>query len=105
YRSRISVRTLAGHGIEGIGERDDAHRHGHLVADETIGVSRAIGSFMMPAHDFGDTWPGELHIAHDLVADYGVLSHLAELPRIKCAGFAEDVLIYDYLANVVQVSG
>src|SRR3989441_4875946 len=82
----IAIGALAGHGIECVGKGYDAHRHGHVVHKQTVGVSRAIAALMVPAHNFGNAWPGKLHIAYDLMSNDGVVSHLADSSASSALG-------------------
>ena len=58
----------------------------------------------MPADDFGNARPGELHSADNLVADDGVIGHFAEFLGIERSSFCEQPFVNRDLAYVVQVT-
>src|SRR5215472_1131242 len=104
HRDGIAVRAFAGHGIERVSQCHNAHAEGNIVECQTIGVSRPVTALVMPAHDFRDAWPWKLHAAQDLVAHHRVISHLAELVRIKHRWLAEQPLVHRHLPDIVQVA-
>ena len=58
----------------------------------------------MGAHDFWDARPRELYPTHNLVANDGVIGHLAEFFRLERSGLAEEALVYCNFADIVQVT-
>ena len=44
---RLAIGPGTGHGIECVGKRHDAHRHGQILAVQTIGIARAIVPLVM----------------------------------------------------------
>src|SRR5947208_1272715 len=92
-RNRFAIRTRAGHGIKSVSQSDDAYRHGHVFHDESVGIPGTVSALMVRAHDFGDARPWELYPAHDLVANDGVIRHLAEFFRVERGGLAKEAII------------
>src|SRR5277367_20298 len=60
---------------------------------------------MMPAHNLRNLRPWKLYVAHDLMADGGVVAHGARLFVVERRGFGEEARIDGNLADVVQVAG
>src|SRR5215470_18806149 len=69
-----------------------------------IGISGTISALMVPAHNLRDALPREMDLGDDLVSDYGVVAHLAKFGWLESAALAENVLVYAYLANIVQIT-
>src|SRR5579864_6986400 len=60
---------------------------------------------MVPAHHFRYALPGELDGGDNLVSNHGVVAHLPKFSWLQSAGLAEDMFVYAYLSNVVQIAG
>ena len=105
YRHRCAVGTGAGHGVERIGNADDAHLDGKIGFREVIGISGAVAALVMPTNGLGDLWPGELHAAHDMVTQGRVIGHLAEFIWIERPCFAKEASVDGDFTNVVEISG
>ncbi len=103
-RERFAIRPLAGHGVERVGQADDAHRHGDIFHHQPVRISRAIAAFVMRTHDLRNTRPGKLHAADDLMSDHGVVSHFAKFFGIQRRGLSEQTFVHRNFADVVQIA-
>ena len=56
---------------------------------------------MVPTYDLRNLRPRELNAVNNLVSNDGMVGHLTEFFRIKCARFAEQFLIHRNLTNVM----
>src|SRR6185312_4836837 len=54
-RKRFAIWPLTGHGIESVGQSDDADRHGDVLHHQAVGISRTVATFMVRAHNLRDT--------------------------------------------------
>jgi hypothetical protein len=104
YRQRSTVGAGAGHGVEGIGDADDANRHWYFFLREFVGIAGSITALVMPAHGLRNTGPRERNASDDLVADRRVIGHLAKFIGIERARFAEEAPIDGDLSDIVQIS-
>src|SRR5690242_6827535 len=99
----MAIRTLARHGVKGVGEADYAYLLRDFVHVQMIGISAAITTFMMRSHDLGNFRPGKLHAGNDFVADHSVICHFLELLLVERSWFTEEALVDGDLADVVQI--
>ncbi len=96
-----AVRT---HGIEGVGEPQNAGYERNLLADEAIGIALAVPAFMMVKD--GGQHAGHLRNAvEDGVADAGVLLNFGEFFLGEAAGFAEDRFGNADFSHIMDHSG
>src|SRR6202042_1630857 len=100
-RQTCSLGALGRHWVKGVRQRDDSYCSRHLVPMEPIGVARAVGALVMPAHDLGNLRPWELHVADDLVTDGSVVPHRARFFVIERRSLGEEVRIDGNLTNIV----
>src|SRR5437763_2589438 len=105
YRKRLAVGSFTRHRIKCVGQSDDAHRHGNILHQKPIRISRAIASLVMPANNLRNLRPGELDAADNLMADDSVIRHLAKFAGVKGTRLSKDVLVHRNLPDVMQVSG
>src|SRR5882762_7113912 len=103
-RQRFAVRTRADHGVESVGQGYDPYCLRHFVAMHSVGIAGSVSALMMPADNFRNLGPGELHVADDLMSNHSVIRHLAKLLSIERRWLAEESLVDCYLADVMQVS-
>ena len=101
---RLAVGARADHGVEGVGQSNDAHCLRHFLAVHPVGIAGSVTAFVVPAYDFRNLRPRKMHAADDLMPDYGVVGHFAKLFRIERRRLAEQSLIHRHLANVVEIS-
>ena len=50
-RTRLAVGPARGHGVEGVGHRDDPRLDGDLLAPESVGKAAAVEPLVVRAHD------------------------------------------------------
>src|SRR5581483_6576238 len=77
HRQGLAIRTDAGHGVKAIGHRNNSNGCGRFVQMKRVGIAGTVGALVVPANDFCDSRPGELHAADDLVAEGGVVGDFA----------------------------
>src|SRR5580692_11990539 len=104
-RKPLTVGALAGHGIERVGQANDAHWHRDIFEKQTVGIAGAIAALVMPAYDVWNAGPGELYPAYNLMSHNRVICHFAKFFSIQRRWFAEETLIHGDLPNIVQVTG
>ena len=104
-RHAFPVRTIVGHGVEGVGQSDDAHGLRDFVRVQPIGISGPVSAFVMPADDLRNLRPGELHLADDLMPnDRVVAASRGILSASSLRGFSEQPLVDGDHADIVQIS-
>src|SRR5262249_40753837 len=82
-RNSIPVRALARHGVKSVGQSYDAHLHGNIFEDQSIGIAGTIAALVMPANNVRDTRPGKLNTADNLMTDHGVVCHFTKFLRVQ----------------------
>ena len=75
-----------------------------IILHEPVRIAGTVAALVVPAHNLGNLWPGELHAADDLVADDGVIGHFTKFFGIERRGLAEEAAIDGDFSNVVQIS-
>src|SRR6266567_3112468 len=103
-RDGLTIRALTSHGVESVSQADDSYLHRNIFVEKSIRIAGAVGALVMPAHNLRNAWPRELNAGNDLVPDGCMVSHLAELFRIKRSRLPEQPLINCHLPDVVQIS-
>src|SRR4051812_7140183 len=98
----MPVWTFRSHGVKRVCETDDPSRTGDLFHVQPVRVAAAVAALMMVTNHFWHMRPGELHSIHNLVPDYGVVRHLAELVLVQLAWLAKQSLVHRNLADIVQ---
>ncbi len=92
------------HGVEGIGDADDAAHERDFFAGELVGIAAAVPAFVVIEHA-GDDVLQLADVAEDLGADGGMFFDGVEFCFGEAAGFGEHGFGHADLADVVQQAG
>lgn len=98
------IGALADHGVEGIGETEDAAFQRDFFAGEMIGVALAVPAFVMPADDIGDG-TGHFVFGEPLLALSGVVLNEGVFLGGEGAGAIEEPGGHVEFADVVECGG
>src|SRR4051812_30698441 len=77
---RASVRTVARHRVECVGDGEDARGERNLLAREAIRVAAPVPTLVMRADDAQPFTTQDLDAREHLLAENGVLLHPSPLP-------------------------
>src|SRR6267142_3464014 len=100
-RQCFAIRPVANHGVEGIGNREDARPERNIVTFQTPRVARAVKKFLVGQHDFGGI-AQERDADQHVVADFAVLAHDFFFVFGEWAGFAQDAIGNGHFADIVK---
>ena len=98
------VGAVGGHGVERVGDGDDARHQRDLIALQSVGIAVAV-------HVFVVQFDARQHVlqlrdrAHDVGALGGVLLHQFEFLGGERAGLLQHAIVHADLADVVQQGG
>ena len=90
------------HGVERIGDREDARTKWDLVTYEAVRISAPVPAFVVRAHDLEPFALQEDDTRQHCLAEDGVRLHLPPLRRAERAGHLEDPVGNPDLADVVK---
>ena len=99
-----AVGASGAHGVEGVGQRQDARDEGDVLAGEFCGVAGAVPAFVVMEDALEDEGNGG-NTSEDSVADLGMPADLGVLIGVEAAGLAEDVFGDADLADIVEQAG
>ncbi len=92
------------HGVEGIGDADDAAHERDVFGGEIVGIAAAIETFVV-VEDAGDDVLELLDVAQDLSANGGMFFDGVEFGIGEAAGLGEDGFGDADFADIVQEAG
>src|SRR5579859_3011571 len=101
---RCLIRAIGGHGVESVGDGDDAGHHRNLRRGEAVGIAAAVHVFVVQL-DAGQHFLQLGNGAHDVGAFDGVLLHQFEFFRSQSAGFFENAIVDADFSDIVQERG
>jgi len=99
----FAIRTVADHGVERIGDREDSRAEGDLLAFEAAWVASAVVKFLVSENDFCGITEKRDADEH-VVADFAVLAHGLLFVVSERARFAQNAVGDCHFADVVEES-
>src|SRR6266481_4572839 len=97
----LLVSAVAGDGVVGVGDGDNARAERDLFADETVGVARAIEEFMMVQNHLANVSERSEGL-ENLRAELNVRLHGFPFIRIERAALVQNIFGNADLADVVE---
>jgi hypothetical protein len=104
HRKSFAVGAVADHGVEGVGDGEDARSEWNFFAAEAAGITGAVKEFLVGENDFGGI-AEKGNARQDVVADFAVSAHDLFFVVVERAGFAEDGIGNGHFADVVKECG
>lgn len=104
HRQSFAVGAVADHGVERIGDGEDAGAERNLIALEAARVAGAIEELLVGEHDLGSI-PKERDANEHVVADLAMFAHDLLFVVGERSRFAENAIGDSHFADVMEESG
>src|SRR6516225_5831146 len=101
---RPAVRAVADHGIERIGDGEDARSERNLVSSQPARVAGAVVKLLVREHDFRGIAKKRDANQH-VIAAFAMSAHDFLLVLVEGTGLSEDAVGNGHLADVVEKRG
>ena len=96
-----AIGAVHGHGVEGVGDREDARAQRDLVALQSTGIAGPVVALLVGVNNLSRLRQ-KGNSGDDLIAHVAVLLHLGHFLVRELAGLVQDIVGNGHLADVVQ---
>src|SRR3981189_461958 len=103
-RQRLPVRSIGDHGVERVGNSENARPQRDLFPLQSARIARTIEKFLMRKHNLRSL-PEEWDSSDHVEANFAMCAHDLTLFGREWPWFAQDQVRYCYLSDVVEKRG